>query len=137
MPGMEVMKECVQIMSVEMSKDYVIIGRYGSPRTLTKSLCRARWSIFPAELQLLHVTVDGSCPYLGQEVTARFSVPHYGPDDSFDMANFVRAGYISRIDDINRFSRRVAINFIEPLPFKPGEQTVNEFDAQEALTSHA
>jgi hypothetical protein len=76
--------------------------------------------------------VDGSCPYLGQEVTTRFSVPRYGPDDSFDMANFVRAGYISRIDDINRFSRRVAINFIEPLTFKPGEQTVNESDAQKA-----
>lgn len=76
--------------------------------------------------------VDGSCPYLGQEVTTRFSVPRYGPDDSFDMANFIRTGHIFRIDDINRFSRRVAINFIEPLPFKPGEQTANESVTQEA-----
>ena len=65
---------------------------------------------------------DGSCPYPGQEITARFSVPRFGPDDSFDMANFTRSARICHVDDVNRFSRRVAIQFAEPLPFKPGEQ---------------
>jgi len=67
-----------------------------------------------------------SCPYPGQQITARFSVPRYGPGDSFDMANFTRSGHIRRVDDINSFLRRVAIQFAEPLPFKPGEQTAYE-----------
>jgi hypothetical protein len=66
---------------------------------------------------------DGSCPYTGQEITARFSVPRFGPDDSFDMANFTRSARICHVGDVNRFSRRVAIQFAEPLPFKPGEQS--------------
>lgn len=65
---------------------------------------------------------DGSCPDLGQEITARFSVPRFGPDDSFDMTNFTRSAHICQVDDVNSFSRRVAIQFAEPLPFKPGEQ---------------
>jgi len=65
---------------------------------------------------------DGSCPDPGQEITARFSVPRFGPDDSFDMANFTRSARICQVDDVNSFSRRVAIQFAEPLPFKPGEQ---------------
>jgi len=40
---------------------------------------------------------DNSCPYLGQHITTRFSVPRFGPDDSFDMADFTRSGHISRI----------------------------------------
>ncbi len=76
---------------------------------------------------------DWSCPYNGQEVTARFSVPRHGPDDSFDMANFVRSGHICRIDDINGFLRRVALRFAKPLPFKPGEQTDYEADIKKTV----
>jgi len=76
---------------------------------------------------------DGNCPYPGQHITARFSVPRFGEDDSFDMANFIRPGHISRVDNVNSFSRRVAIQFAEPLPFKPGEQTDSESDAQQQL----
>lgn len=65
---------------------------------------------------------DEDCPYLGQYVTTRFSVPRYGEGDCFDMENFVRPGHICRVDDVNSFLRRVAIQFAEPLPFKPGEQ---------------
>jgi hypothetical protein len=65
---------------------------------------------------------DDDCPYPGQEITARFSVPRYGPDESFDMADFDRSARISRVDNVNRFLRRVAIQFAEPLPFRPGEQ---------------
>ena len=76
---------------------------------------------------------DGNCPYPGQHITARFSVPRFGEDDSFDMANFIRPGHISRVDNVNSFSRRVAIQFAEPLPFKPGEQAGSESDAQQQL----
>ena len=70
---------------------------------------------------------------LGQKVTARFSVPRFAADDSFGMANFTRTGRICRIDDVNRFLQRVAIQFAEPLPFKPGEQVGNESEAQQRL----
>ena len=75
---------------------------------------------------------DG-CPYPGQHIAARFSIPRYGPDDSFNMANFMRWGYVCRVDHVNSFLRRVAIQFSEPLPFKPGEQAASEFEAEELL----
>ena len=74
---------------------------------------------------------DGSCPYLGQDITTRFSVPRFGPDDSFDMANFTRSGHISRVDEVNSFLRRVVVQFAEPLPFKPGEQADSEIESEE------
>ena len=74
---------------------------------------------------------DGSCPYLGQHITTRFSVPRYGPEDSFDMADFTRSGHISRVDEVNSFIRRVVVQFAEPLPFKPGEQADSEVQSEE------
>ena len=65
------------------------------------------------------------CPYPGQQITARFSVPRYNESDSFDVENFIRSGHICRIDEISPFVRRVAIQFAEVLPFKPGEQRSN------------
>lgn len=76
---------------------------------------------------------DDTCPYLGQHVTARFSVPRFGRDDSFEMANFTRSGHVCRVDDVNAFLRRVAVQFAEPLPFRPGEQTQDEVDARQRL----
>ena len=73
---------------------------------------------------------DNDCPYQGQHITARFSVPHYGPDDSFDMANFTRSAHVCRVQDVNSFLRRIAVQFAEPLPFKPGEQNDAESYAQ-------
>ena len=75
---------------------------------------------------------DG-CPYPGQHITARFSVPKYGADGSFDMANFTRWGHVCRVDNVNSFIRRVAVQFGEPLPFKPGEQAGSEFEALQTL----
>ena len=72
---------------------------------------------------------DNSCPYLGQHITTRFSVPRYGPDDSFDLANFDCSGHISRIDEVNSFLRRVVVQFAEPLPFRPGEQADGESES--------
>ena len=75
---------------------------------------------------------DDLCPHPGQHITARFSVPCYGPDGSFDMANFTRAAHICRVDDVSRFLRRIAVQFADPLPFKPGEQA----DAQASPEQH-
>jgi len=76
---------------------------------------------------------DENCPYPGQHITARFSVPRFGPEDSFDMANFTRTGRIYRVDNVNSFLRRVAVRFAEPLPFKPGEQAGSESDVEQGL----
>jgi hypothetical protein len=60
--------------------------------------------------------------YVGQPIVSRFSVPRYGPDNSFELANFTRTGQICRIDQINPFMQRIAFRFHQPLPFKPGER---------------
>ena len=73
---------------------------------------------------------NDDCPYPGQYITARFSVPQYGPDDSFDMANFTRSAHVCRVQDVNSFLRRIAVQFSEPLPFKPGEQETADLYAQ-------
>ena len=73
------------------------------------------------------------CPYPGQYITARFSVPRYGPDNAFDMADFTRSGHVVRIDNVNSFLRRVAIHFAQPLPFRPGEQITQESEAEQVL----
>ena len=72
---------------------------------------------------------DQSCLHPGQHITARFSVPAYGPDGSFDMANFTRSGHICRVDNVNNFLRRIAVQFAESLPFKPGEQETDHAEA--------
>jgi hypothetical protein len=69
---------------------------------------------------------DGPCLRPGQQVTARFSVPRYGNDDSFDMVDFVRSGSVCRVESVNDVLRRAAICFAEPLPFRPGEQDEKE-----------
>jgi hypothetical protein len=51
------------------------------------------------------------------------------------MTNFTRFGHVCRVDDVNNFVRRVAFQFAEPLPFKPGEQTDSEADAQQVIES--
>jgi hypothetical protein len=73
------------------------------------------------------------CPCPGQYITARFSVPRYRPDNSFDMANFTRSGHVVRVDNVNSFLRRVALHFAQPLPFRPGEQSTFKIDAGRVL----
>ena len=61
------------------------------------------------------------CPYPGQALTARFSVPRYGDDNSFNMHNFIRSGHVCHVEQISPYVRRVAVQFAQPLPFKPGQ----------------
>ncbi len=76
------------------------------------------------------------CPGPGQHITARFSVPCHHPDDSFDIADLIRSGSVSRVDHLNAGLRRVAMSFFEPLPFKPGEQESGQMN-YEPLTEAA
>jgi hypothetical protein len=73
------------------------------------------------------------CPYPGQALTARFSVPHYNEAESFHMKNFVRSGHVCRVEQISPYVRRVAMQFAQPLPFKPGEKEDSPTNANEAL----
>lgn len=75
---------------------------------------------------------DEDCPYPGQEITARFSIPCFGAEDCFDMASFTRTGRVCRVDEVNRFIRRIAVQFAEVLPLRPGEQA-GEAETQQKL----
>ncbi len=77
--------------------------------------------------------VDQIYPSAGQYLTARFSVPRFGADDSYDMADFTRTGLVCRVDNPSRFLRRVAVQFAEPLPFRPGEQPGSVSSARQSL----
>ena len=69
------------------------------------------------------------CPDQGEHITARFSVPRYDADEAFDLKNCIRHGQICRIDHVSDYVRRVAIQFAEPLDFKP----VDESEAEETV----
>ncbi len=70
-------------------------------------------------------TCDSGEPYIcpGRRVTTRFSVPRFDLGRSPEIMGFERTGCVCRVDDSNGVSRRVALQFAEPLPFKPGEQS--------------
>jgi hypothetical protein len=74
---------------------------------------------------------DDHCPYPGQHLTARFSVPRFGRDESFDLVDIIRVGRVCRVDGVNSTMRRVAIQFTQPLPFSPGEQMADAMNRQE------
>ncbi|MHC4536271.1 MAG: PilZ domain-containing protein [Planctomycetota bacterium] len=63
-----------------------------------------------------------SCPCLGQHITTHFKVPNYHPDHSFDIVNFTRSAHVCRVNRVHASWRHVAVQFDEPLPFKPGEK---------------
>ncbi|MCK5226363.1 MAG: PilZ domain-containing protein [Planctomycetes bacterium] len=76
---------------------------------------------------------DENCPYPGQAITTRFSIPRFGDEDCFDMESFTRTGHVCRVEEINPFMKRAAIQFAEPLPFRPGEQTETKSQTVEKL----
>jgi hypothetical protein len=72
-------------------------------------------------------TCDSGEPYMcpGWQLTTRFNVPHFDLGRSPKIMSFERTGCVCRVDDLDNVSRRVALQFAEPLPFKPGEQPHN------------
>ena len=73
---------------------------------------------------------DEARPHLGQNLTARFSIPRYGPDSAFDMTDVIRSANVCRVESSNGYLCRIAVQFAEALPFKPGEQPNAEDEAQ-------
>ncbi len=57
-----------------------------------------------------------------QEIIARLDVPIFGSDENYDMVRFDRAGRICRVEKVNSSIHRIALQFTQPLPFKPAEQ---------------
>jgi hypothetical protein len=70
-------------------------------------------------------------PYPGQYITTRFSVPRYGQDNTFDLESHIRNGFVCRVDHINGYMRKIAVQFAQPLSFKPGEQETSTISEEE------
>jgi hypothetical protein len=71
--------------------------------------------------------------FSGQQITTHFSVPLSGLGDSFAMRNFIRSGCTYRVDHVSSLLCRVTVQFVELLPFRPGEQTNSEADVAALL----
>ena len=59
-----------------------------------------------------------------QKITTRLDVPLFRKDGNYDMIRFDRTGLIKRVDKLNSSIRRIALEFTQPLPFKPAEQAL-------------
>jgi hypothetical protein len=59
-----------------------------------------------------------------QKITTRIDVPLFADDGSFDMVRFDRTGQIRRVEKLNNSVHRIALEFTQPLPFKPAEQAL-------------
>jgi len=80
---------------------------------------------------------DENCPGPNQSITTNFGVPHFDSGDSFDTVFFNRIGRVCRIDNLTSKVNRIAIQFAEPLFFKPGEQDIIDSDAKQRLEAKA
>ncbi len=80
---------------------------------------------------------DDNCPGPNQSITTNFGVPYFDSDDSFDTVFFNRIGRVCRIDNLTSKVNRIAIQFAEPLFFKPGEQDISDADAKQRLEAKA
>jgi len=80
---------------------------------------------------------DENCPCPNQSITTNFGVPHFDSGDSFDTVFFNRIGRVCRIDNLTSKVNRIAIQFAEPLFFKPGEQDINDSDVKQRLQAKA
>lgn len=65
---------------------------------------------------------DDNCPFVGQKLELRFSIPRVDEEDSTAMTSFTRKGQVLRIETINASLRKVGIQFGTPLTLKPCEQ---------------
>ena len=73
---------------------------------------------------------DSGCPYPGQHITTRITVPYYHSDASFDINEFVQTGSVCRIDHLPNGLRRIAVKFFHPLPFRPGELANRQLESE-------
>jgi hypothetical protein len=61
-------------------------------------------------------------PDCGQQITARFAVPWFTPEGAVQNRKFTRIAKVCRVGNANSYLKRIAVQFAEPLPFKPAEQ---------------
>ena len=73
---------------------------------------------------------DENCPKQDQFITTNFGVPYFDSEDSFDTVFFNRTGRVCRVDNLTSKVNRIAIQFAEPLFFKPGEQNISDSDVK-------
>ncbi len=78
---------------------------------------------------------DENCPYLGQKILLKFSVPKYESANEYSMASFSRQGYVKRVDQVDRFIRKVAAQFADPLPFIPSPQNATDVEIEKVTKS--
>lgn len=76
---------------------------------------------------------DKHCPRQNHLVSIDFAVPHFGLTDALDIVFSKRIGRVCRVDNLSNMVNRIAVQFAEPLFFKPGEQNISESDAQQIL----
>lgn len=62
-------------------------------------------------------------PDCGQQINARFSVPWFTPQGDVQNRKFTRTAKVCRVGNANSYLKRIAVQFAEPLPFKPAEQS--------------
>ena len=74
------------------------------------------------------------CPPPGKALVCRFSVPRFDSDKSFDAASFKRIARVCRIDKMGDL-RRIAVQFVTPLPLKPDEQPISKYDRRYRLAT--
>lgn len=79
---------------------------------------------------------DEESPGHGQQIKADFGVPYFNAD-SFDAVFYSRSGRVCRVDELSDKVRLIAIQFAEPLFFKPGEQSISNDDAKTRLETKA
>ncbi len=70
-----------------------------------------------------------------QKITTRLDVPLFGKDGSYDMVRFDRTGRIRRVEKVNNSIHRIALEFTQPLPFKPAEQGLPSSVIEQKLTA--
>ena len=80
---------------------------------------------------------DKNCPQPDQFITTNFGIPYFDSEDSFDTVFFNRIGRVCRVDNLSSKVNRIAIQFAEPLFFKPGEQDISDSDAKQRLEAKA
>ncbi|MGA2915315.1 MAG: PilZ domain-containing protein [Sedimentisphaerales bacterium] len=71
---------------------------------------------------------NGVVPNNGQQITARFSVPFFASEGVIQERKFARTAKVCRIGNASGYLKRVAVQFIEPLPFRPAEQEFSDSD---------
>lgn len=80
---------------------------------------------------------DKNCPQPDQVITTNFGVPYFDSEDSFETVFFNRIGHVCRVDSLTSKVNRIAVQFAEPLFFKPGEQNISDSDAKKRLEAKA